>query len=357
LILFALIALAAARPSALDRITKYVKHAPASAKHHRSSNAQFEIVKPGGATICALGGEYAFLWRQGTSGNLTVFFEGGGACWDQGSCSLPIYTSSVDAQGEADGLNSGDDDFLSNTDSRTPVGQDTILYIPYCTGDVHSGNNTASYGVHHRGRVNVEAALQFIQTKISNPTQVNVVGCSAGSLGAFLNAPFVFEHFPEAVNYRVWGDSEVGILSQAQYEGAWKNWELQLAQWIPGLASPVARQWTSTISGYIIVQAAGYYTNSLWAAYTSDFDLVQSSFYSMGGGTGNWGQLMRDQFKYIYANASNVASYIAPGGAHCVDGDSGYYSVTSSGVSLYEWVQQVFDGTPQQQVDCNPNCL
>ncbi len=42
------------------------------------------------------------------------------------------------------------------------------------------------------------------------------MGCSAGSLGAFINAPFVFKRFPQSV-HRVWGDSEVGIVSASQW--------------------------------------------------------------------------------------------------------------------------------------------
>jgi hypothetical protein len=47
-------------------------------------------------------------------------------------------------------------------------------------------------------------------------TQVNVMGCSAGSLGALFNAPFVFKRFPNAT-HRVWGESEVGVVSGAQW--------------------------------------------------------------------------------------------------------------------------------------------
>ena len=32
------------------------------------------------------------------------------------------------------------------------------VFVPYCTGDAHLGNNTPSYGVHHVGRLNAQAA-------------------------------------------------------------------------------------------------------------------------------------------------------------------------------------------------------
>jgi hypothetical protein len=48
------------------------------------------------------------------------------------------------------------------------------------------------------------------------PLQVNVIGCSAGSVGALLNAPFVFKRFPDAV-HRVWSESAVGTWAPGQW--------------------------------------------------------------------------------------------------------------------------------------------
>jgi len=35
----------------------------------------------GGETLCADGGEYAFWFRPGDPGRVSIYFEGGGACW------------------------------------------------------------------------------------------------------------------------------------------------------------------------------------------------------------------------------------------------------------------------------------
>lgn len=42
------------------------------------------------------------------------------------------------------------------------------------------------------------------------------MGCSAGSLGAMLNAPYIFKRFPDAV-HRLWAESEFGILTPAHW--------------------------------------------------------------------------------------------------------------------------------------------
>ena len=60
-------------------------------------------------------------------------------------------------------------------------------------------------------------------------TQVNVMGCSAGSLGALFNAPFVFKRFPNAT-HRGWGESEVGVVSGAQWY-AWGRGDRESSDW------------------------------------------------------------------------------------------------------------------------------
>jgi hypothetical protein len=153
----------------------------------------------------------------------------------------------------------------------------SVLYLPYCTGDVHTGAALSSYLVAHYGHINVMTALAHMQDymKAAPPRQVNVAGCSAGSLGAFVNAPFVFETFPDAV-HKVWGDSEIGIVAPAQWAGAWSNWQIQLAPNIPGLARRYTEPYRSDITGYMLVQMANYYPSAVFGAYTSNADTVQA---------------------------------------------------------------------------------
>ena len=49
----------------------------------------------------------------------------------------------------------------------------SIVYVPYCTIDVHWGNATVEYTedlvIHHRGYLNTKAALEFAYDKIVDP--------------------------------------------------------------------------------------------------------------------------------------------------------------------------------------------
>jgi hypothetical protein len=64
------------------------------------------LTVPGGNTSCAHGDPYSFFYRVGTNDHVTVFFEGGGACWDLDSCLLPIYSTTVDVESTLTDLDS-----------------------------------------------------------------------------------------------------------------------------------------------------------------------------------------------------------------------------------------------------------
>ncbi len=74
---------------------------------------------------------------------------------------------------------------------------------------------------------------------------------------------------------QVWGDSEVGIVSSDEWAAAYQNWNIQFPAWIPALAPQFTRPWSPTVNGYILAAGANYYTQSVWAAYTSNGDAVQ----------------------------------------------------------------------------------
>lgn len=201
--------------------------------------------------------------------------------------------------------------------------------------------------------------MDFLQSLVAEPEQVNVIGCSAGSLGAVLNAPFVFNRYPNANAYRVFGDSEVGIVTAKQWDGAWESWHLTLAPFIPALAPTYTRQWTNSIAGTVLSAQANYYgPKSTFIMYSSDYDLVQTTFYDLGGGGGDWSTLMRSELNQMIGNTTNTGYYIASGGNHCVDEKDGFFDLVTNGVYLHQWVSDAFAGNSfSRTVDCAPNCL
>jgi len=92
-------------------------------------------IAPGQGTGCAAGTPYSFFHRAGTApGKLLIYFQGGGACWNWVSCS-GMFDPSV----EADELYDYEGIF-DRENPANPFREFEIVFIPYCTGDVHVGD-------------------------------------------------------------------------------------------------------------------------------------------------------------------------------------------------------------------------
>lgn len=316
-------------------------------------------ISPGAPTICSKGSPYAFYWRSGTTNKLVVELEGGGACWDDSTCAdLGTYTTTAEPPSPG-GVHDA-------SDSRNPFKDWHHLFIPYCSADAHGGNNTHTYKglfdkikIHHVGRVNALTALAYaFDHGPTAPDVVATIGCSAGSLGAIINAPYVQAHFPKA-RHLYFGDSYVGVISTKQFSDGLHNWHLQFSDTVPGLDQANLERVAGDSSidpGLYIVNSTitAAPTGTQFASYTSNADVVQTSFFALGGGS-NWTKRMRHLTSTIHTFfPNNYNTFIAPGSRHCRTNDNGLYSVTSDKVKLGDWMRHlaVGDNLQQRRVDC-----
>lgn len=141
------------------------------------------------------------------SPNLVVYFQGGGACWDYLTC----FTFNTATKGpfQEEQFRGESERFpesaLSSSADKSPYATWNKVFVPYCTGDVHSGNNVATYKsgpneatFHHVGRHNVEAFIHRLKATFPKTDRLAVTGSSAGGYGAFFNYPLVRDAFPSA---------------------------------------------------------------------------------------------------------------------------------------------------------------
>jgi hypothetical protein len=167
-------------------------------------------------TQCGNGSQYKFfVHRSGTgSNNLLFFFEGGGACWDYDTCSgragvlgasnpnglTDDYMTQFTAKYVSPIVNGADPGlpFRSRKDIATKDWN--IVYMPYCTGDVHVGKNTVTYTDttgqqppltwHHSGYTNTTAAIGYARQQFPSVEKLLVTGFSAG--GTATSAGYYF---------------------------------------------------------------------------------------------------------------------------------------------------------------------
>ena len=138
---------------------------------------------------CGNGTPYRFFVnRTPLSDDFTLMFEGGGACWDQLACEGEGTYSATNPDGipsnylslpnaAAGGLVSP---FTARADPFQGVATQSwnMVYLPYCTGDVHTGNAVVVFGdadpqhprtQHFAGKANIRAASNWIRGHMDAP--------------------------------------------------------------------------------------------------------------------------------------------------------------------------------------------
>ncbi len=153
---------------------------------------------------CRDGSDTGFgLRRAAGSRDLLILLQGGGACFDFLSCLLNPRRYS-EASFDAEIATIGELGAFSTTEPANPFLTWNVVYVPYCTGDVHSGSapNQRVPGVFGRqdfvGYRNVEALLGVIGRPAQRARQVVLSGVSAGGFGTVGTYGLVADHLAPA---------------------------------------------------------------------------------------------------------------------------------------------------------------
>ena len=185
--------------------------------------------------------------RWGTSADLVVFLNGGGACWDFVTCggAAPLVdkTASTGPFGPAE--------FARDVYARYPaswiqrenlpasIAGATVVFVPYCTGDVHGGDRVETYTGpggsvtwHHVGRANVLAFLRRLGPTFPSPHRLVVAGSSGGGFGTLASYVAFRDRWPGARAYLV-DDSAPPLVNDAVPRATRERW---YASWDLGLS-------------------------------------------------------------------------------------------------------------------------
>lgn len=170
--------------------------APAGESSELPACAEWIKVQPEGAT-CSDGSPYKFFVNySGTSDNVLVMFEPGGACFDFDSCTRSKL-GAVNPNGLTDDHIARYADFnLLRRSEDNPARDWNFVFVSYCTGDVHGGDREAVYpdpaggpalSYRHVGARNTRKVIEFLDEHFNDVPQLLVTGCSAGGTGAAQN--------------------------------------------------------------------------------------------------------------------------------------------------------------------------
>jgi hypothetical protein len=306
----------------------------------------WQRVEPGGATRCARGGEYAFWIRRGDPRKLLVFFQGGGGCFDVRTCEpgSAWFDDRIDAFDEpanAEGI-------LDLGRSDNPFRGYSMVYIPSCTGDVHTGTRVVKYGpyrVQQKGFLNARAALARAFREFPDPQSVFVTGCSAGSVGSAFHADSIIKRYPRARVTQV-GDSLAFVYHRPVSLAAWGT-HTRFPPWFK--PSRANGRWTMT---EFLTAMARNHPRQTFARFNHARDRVQVQFYAAVGGKANGFEPRLRTAEKALKKLPNYRSYLACGTEHCAFDRFTFYSITTDGARLRDWVAGLAIG---RNVDC-PEC-
>ena len=256
-------------------------------------------------TLCGNGSQYKFfVYDNPTSNNLLLYFEGGGACWDYESCSgrlgvlgaanrngLPDdYIESTLPKFVAPLVNGADPGipFRSRTDLITK-GWD-VVYMPYCTGDVHVGNSVTTYVDptgqeppllwHHNGYNNTIAALGELATRFPNINKLLVSGFSAGGVATGVGYYFARQILNPNAGYMI-NDSgpifpapNAGSNSRPLHDTITASWDMaSVFDQLPATFDP------SDFGSINIMMAVEFPNDQLaYTGYSRDFNFSRFSY-------------------------------------------------------------------------------
>lgn len=126
------------------------------------------------------------------SNKLMIFLEGGGACFNTTTCGTnPMTFGSTQFASFSSG--EGSAGIFSTADTSNAVADWNMVYVPYCTGDIHGGSkpNAAVPGEPNPqqfvGYDNMTRDLERIVPTFTGASQVLLTGQSGGGFGAALN--------------------------------------------------------------------------------------------------------------------------------------------------------------------------
>ena len=319
----------------------------AGVQQEPGATQRWQRVEPGGRTACARGGRFAFWVRRGRPDRLLVYLQPGGGCFDERTCARgstwfddsvtaadnPAYQGGIFDFGRAD----------------NPFRDYTVVYIPSCTGDVHTGDKVTRYGsvvVRHRGWVNARAALAWPFREVRTPRRVFVAGCSAGSVGAAFHVPAILARYPRAEVTQL-GDSLAFLfhrpISLADY-GAHRRF--------PAFFRIGSRRFTMV---EYLTALARRFPRRTFARFNYVQDEVQRRFYeAVGGDPHDFAPRLRAAERTLRRRLPNYRYYTACGANHCVLPLESFYTLRAGGVRVRDWVAGLAQGRNVSCVECRP---
>ena len=325
----------------------------------QSLDQSWTSFSPGGATTCSDGSPYKFWVRQGNPEKLMVYLQGGGACWFRENCDpqmQPTYTMSIPANFQPWEFGA-----FNTKNPDNPFADYSVVYAPYCTGDVHLGAKDTIYDpveegqkaltIHHQGRTNMQAVLDWTYAHVPNPEQIFVTGSSAGAIPSPFYAAIVADHYPAAQVAQL-GDGAGGyrrINADSRPDRQWGTFDfLHDEKGFEGLDE------TQFNYENLYIAAAQAHPEITFAEYDAAEDAVQKRFLALSGSKDvALLEALQANHADILAAVPNFRSFISGGTSHTILGRPEFYAYGVGTQSVHQWVSSLANFEEVANVSCS----
>ncbi len=318
------------------------------------------VVHDADGCVCADGSDYQYLTWAGDPDKVVIFLQGGGACFTAETCEIgsPAQSFSHDIVADLEAARSGGfrRGLFDFDNPENPVGDWSVIYLPYCTGDVFLGTRAHTYSdevtISHTGNLNARKGVEHLLANHPGATHVFVTGSSAGAVPAPLVAGLVAEQYPDA-DVAALGDGAGGYGANPVVMG-FLNAQWGIADGIPdwSVADGIDVTTLGAPDNYIL--AVNQFDNLRVARFDDAYDSVQAGFASLfslsGGGTVL--DVVLESEAYIEQAGIDLPVFIAAGNDHTTMLAEDFYELEEGGVRWVDWLTDFITGEPLDDVKC-----
>lgn len=330
-----------------------------------------------GQPICGDGTEFSFTFtspiqRKANYEKLVIEFQGGGACWSDDTCGQAgdrlTFPEGIDnfighscsaaayAGGNFDGYPVN---FLCDTKiGDTDLSNYNYILVPYCTQDVHLGDNIASYEegeiVYHHGAHNMMSVLRWVYKHFPNPSHIFLTGCSAGGSALPVAYDLLNHHYNSflkggrTVNINTIMDSAVYLTPRHFMNNGMPNWNVDtiLSKTKFNQDQEQSVLYSTYLWQHVLNRGS---RKDKWGFLSHTNDPVSMKYWqAMGAGyydddqNGNdcdsWYSDMSQSLTTIQGDHGNADTYYIDGQGHC---SLGLYYGLQEGDNFDEWAGEI----------------
>ncbi|MDP3277008.1 MAG: pectin acetylesterase-family hydrolase [Deltaproteobacteria bacterium] len=279
------------------------------------------------------------------SRRVMVIVQGGGACWDVATCFVLRSAANLEsgygaAQFESERVNLESAALLDRRAANNAFADASYVFVPYCTGDMHSGTRVMRYealgmtrDVHHVGARNMDALMPRLQATFASADKLWLYGISAGGYGVIFNWLRFSQAFRSA---RVDALSDCGV-PVTPPDGRYATWVRTWGSQLPPGCADCDRNLTSVL----LAQLAAHRTSRFGQLAFTD-DQVLRTFYGLG--PADFAPLVRTLHTRL-STEPNARTFVVTSDAHVMAGAINT-TRTADGTVLGPWLQQWATDSP-----------